>query len=481
MIQAMVIILAFTLPFVALFRSVLGKRVQALMRKTSQLADSTLATSGEAREVAATTKPRLIRLDGESIPAEADKARHAETRHSRSLFRRWWLYDAVGVASVFALWQLFFWSVGGELSNLSGINWVLLGYLIVISLRYTVYAGQYKDRAIRGAKHPGWIRRWLTVAIEQMFRALFHPRYSWILLLFLARVLYAGTATFFAAEIWVSLMVIVPMTLRLHIDRLAQKGPNLKLLILRVFGKDNSTILTFGALRNYWQHIGSTFTVVDPAYLRYKYRGHSEDHVSIVFFSGIAVAQVFGTPEFNAWWGIAIALSIIIILGYLVTTVVMYIQAPRSFAGNIPQMQDRLQRFMRRLRRLDLTFKDLDMYCFANTWRDAVALFVTSTDVVLMDLRGYSEQNKGCEYEVDFLFDNLTINRIVFLVDRDNDMQAVEKLILERWEHLKVGSPNLAVPDPVAAVYDIKDQSSADVKGLINILVAEATGKHSEF
>ena len=57
--------------------------------------------------------------------------------------------------------------------------------------------------------------------------------------------------------------------------------------------------LTFGAIRRYWQHLGPTFTVVDPSYIRYKYRGHSENQISVVFFSCLAWVWVFGTPEFS--------------------------------------------------------------------------------------------------------------------------------------------------------------------------------------
>jgi len=474
MIQAMFIILAVTLPVVAALRSVLSKRVQALMLRKSPQTGSGSPMSREASEVAAPTTPRVMLLDGGSLSGQDDEARYAETRQARSLFRRWWVYDAVGVSGVLAIWQLFFWSVGGQFSNLSAINWLGAGYLIVISLRYAFYVGQYKDRAIGGAKGPGWFRRWVGVAPEHLFRLLVHPRNSWYPLLFIVYSIYVAARTFIAWWFWASLILLVPLMLRVHLVRLARKSTNRRLLLLRVFGRDKSTILTFGAIRRYWQHIGPTFTVVDPSYLRYKYRGHSEDHVALAFFSCVAYAAVAGTPEFNAWWGIAVFLSAINILIYLVALVIMYLRAPRSFAASAAQVRERLQKFLRRPRRWDLSFKDLDMYCFENTWQDAIAAFVGSADVVLMDLRGYSVQNKGCETEINYLFDNFPIDRIVFLVDNETDNRAIEKLVRKLWELLEVNSPNLAVSEPVATVYDIKDQRAGDVKGLINILVAAA-------
>jgi hypothetical protein len=435
--------------------------------------------SREAPEVAAPTTPRVMLLDGASISAEADEARRAETRHARSLFRRWWVYDAVSVTGVLALWQLFFWGVGGRYSNLSAINWLGVGYLIVISLRYALYVGQYKDRAIRGAKRNGWFRRWVAVGPEHLFRLFVHPRNALYPLLFIVYSIYVAASTFWGWWFWASLTLLVPMLLRLHLTRLARKTTIRRLLLLRVFGRDKSTILTFGAIRRYWQHIGPTYTVVDPSYLRYKYRGHSEHHIAIAFFSCIVWAAVFGTPEFNAWWGIAVLLSVINILVYLAAIVVMYLRAPRSFAASTAQIRDRLQEFLRRPRRWDLSFKDLDMYCFDNTWQDAIAAFVDSADVVLMDLRGYSVQNKGCETEINYLFDNFPIDRIVFLIDNETDIRTIEKLVRGLWERLKLASPNLAVRDPVATVYDIKGQTAGDVKGLIDILVAAATRRQT--
>lgn len=463
MIQAIIIILAVTMPVVALFRAVLVKRVQALMLRTSPATASVPSLLDEAQEVTTPTTPRVVRLDSASIAPEADAARQAETLPARSLFRRSCLYDAVAVTSLFALWYF----------NRSDPEILLVAalFLILVSLRYALYAGKYKDQAIQSTAPHGWFRRWIGVAPEWIFRLLTHPRYAWYPLVLIAYLLYSAGQAVDGIEIWIAFWLIIPALLRVHIARLARKGTNRRLLILRVFGKDESTTLTFGAIRNFWQHIGSTFTVVDGAYIRYKYRSHSETQVEYAFFSCLAWISVFGTPEFNDWWGI----SLLLVLAYAVGCGIAYLRAPQSFATSATHIKERLQRFLHRPRRLDLTYKNLDMYCFDNTWKSAVAAFVAATDVVLMDLRGYSEQNKGCELEVNYLFDTTPINRIVFLVNGENNMQAVEDLVCTAWKRLHATSLNLATPDPVAKVYDIKDERRDDVRGLINTLVASAT------
>ena len=464
MIQAMFIILLVTMPVVAALRGVLGKRVQALMLRTSPATASVPPLLDESQEVAAKTTPRVARLDIASVSPATDAARQAQAQSALSLFRRSCLYDAVGVSAVFAIWYF-------EHEDPT-LRWVAAFFLVLVGLRYALYSGEYKDKAIKGTTPHGWFRRWIGVAPEGIFRILTHPRYAWYPLVFIAYGLYSAGQSVDGIEIWIGLLLIVPAALRMHIAMLARKGANRRLLILRVFGKDESTTLTFGAIRNYWQHIGSTFTVVDGSYIRYKYRSHSDTHVAYAFFACLAWAYLFGTPDFNDWWGIAFIISILLILAYAIGGGIAYLRAPRSFASSAPQIHERLEGFLRRPRRLDLTYKDLDMYCFDNTWKSAVAEFVSSADAVLMDLRGYSEQNKGCETEVNYLFDTTPINRIVFLVDGHTDTQAVEQLVHAAWKRLHKSSPNLAVPDPIATVYDIKDAGRDDVRGLIDTLAA---------
>jgi hypothetical protein len=474
LIQGMIIALLITMPVIYVLRMVLGKRAQALMLKSSPKEGNTRVLSGEIADQVAKTTPKLLELDRESIDPNSDTVRHAQTRGSLHLFRRWIIYDAVGVAGVLSLWQLFFWSVGGEAKNLLPVNYVSGGFIVLLCIRYFVYAGNYKDKALTGAQKAGWFRRWILIAPEQIIKTLIHPKYSLYPLLALVALINAGFSSFYAWQLWAGMAVIAPLLLHLHVMKLANKAPNRRLLILRVFGRDANMDLTFGAIRRYWQHIGSTFTVVDPSYIRYKYRGHSENQISVIFFSCLAWAWIFGTPAFNDWFYIGPIVGVIIVLGYIVAMIFMYLQAPHSFAKNRAQIDGRIEKFMQRPRRWDLSFKDLDMYCFDDTWEEAVSAFTESSDVVLMDLRGFSQQNKGCATEINFLFDTITLDRIVFLVDDENDAKAADEMIRDLWEKLKVGSPNLAITSPVATMFNIKGQNAEDVKGLINTLVTAA-------
>ena len=80
-----------------------------------------------------------------------------------------------------------------------------------------------------------------------------------------------------------------------------------------------------------------------------------------------------------------------------------------------------------------------------------------------MDLRGFSEKRKGCEYEIDFLFDTFPINRILFLVDNDTDRNFISQTILDRWDYLRVNSPNLSITEPVAKIFICHPESGIAV------------------
>jgi len=474
-----IIVTFITLPAMTAMRAILGRRVAELMLKRSPTATAAMAA---VQEVPAPTVPTVRVVEAASPAAQTDDARHAQTQQARALFRRWCMLDLSGAALVFVLPALVYLVSESPLDTIIGFGdfglggWVAL-YMLVVSLRYVFYARQYRNQAIRAAKRVGFFRRWVTMVFEQLFKAFFHPRYAWFpFAVFAMTVLWNSMFDWHSQLVFptVVLALAVHLGLRILVVRQAQTAANRRLLILRVFGRDANTELTFGALRRFWQHIGSSFTVVDRSYLGYKYRGHSEDHVAIVFFSCMPVAIIGlwsgNVPELEVWAGLGVMLGLMIILGYAVALAVLHIRAPRFFASDRSHIRTMLQGVLRRPRRWSLSFRELDMYCFDNTWRDAVAEFVAASDVVLMDLRGYSDTNKGCEYEVDFLFDSIPVDRITFLVDKGNDIQMVESLVMQRWEKLNKDSPNLKVRNPVITFYKSSNQGTADVRGLVNVL-----------
>jgi hypothetical protein len=65
----------------------------------------------------------------------------------------------------------------------------------------------------------------------------------------------------------------------------------------------------------------------------------------------------------------------------------------------------------------DGRFRVNEFFCDADTWRLVLQSLVRESDVVLMDLRGFSRQHQGCSYELGQLVDLVPIERVVLLVN----------------------------------------------------------------
>lgn len=90
-------------------------------------------------------------------------------------------------------------------------------------------------------------------------------------------------------------------------------------------------------------------------------------------------------------------------------------------------------------RRLDATdagadpdgrFRVNELFCISDTWQEAVTRLIDHTDVVLMDLRGFSLTNAGCIFELQTLVDTVPLDRVVLLVDNSTDQALLENILL---------------------------------------------------
>ncbi|MGH6623239.1 MAG: hypothetical protein ACREBN_04670 [Burkholderiaceae bacterium] len=80
-----------------------------------------------------------------------------------------------------------------------------------------------------------------------------------------------------------------------------------------------------------------------------------------------------------------------------------------------------------RLRAMDVNadpdgrFRIEEFFCFDNTWKPTLSALVGRASVVLMDLRGFTQANAGCVYELKQLASLGAIGRCVLVVDSTTD------------------------------------------------------------
>src|SRR5262245_55541971 len=69
----------------------------------------------------------------------------------------------------------------------------------------------------------------------------------------------------------------------------------------------------------------------------------------------------------------------------------------------------------------DLTYRVNEFFCYDDTWKMVLSRLVHDSDAVLMDLRGFSQKNAGCIFELHELARATSLDRVVFITDRSTD------------------------------------------------------------
>ncbi len=108
--------------------------------------------------------------------------------------------------------------------------------------------------------------------------------------------------------------------------------------------------------------------------------------------------------------------------------------------------------------------------------KPAVASLLPRSHAVLMDLRGFSSERRGCEYELRLLIDRFPIDRMLLITDQGSDRDALFALLGELWSKMSADSPNRALPAPVLAAYAPGVEDPGDVDRVLALLASRLPG-----
>lgn len=114
-----------------------------------------------------------------------------------------------------------------------------------------------------------------------------------------------------------------------------------------------------------------------------------------------------------------------------------------------------------------------EFFCHDNTWRATVRALARRSAVVLMDLRGFGRQNRGCEVELAMLLGEVPLARVLLLVDRTTRTAELQELLRSMWDRLPASSPNRDTSGPVLHLFQIEDTGEA-LRPLLSRLFAAA-------
>ncbi|MDH3379881.1 MAG: hypothetical protein OEQ39_23405, partial [Gammaproteobacteria bacterium] len=90
----------------------------------------------------------------------------------------------------------------------------------------------------------------------------------------------------------------------------------------------------------------------------------------------------------------------------------------------------------------DGRFRVNDFFCYDDTWRLALTTLVKHSDVVMLDLRGFTPANAGCIFELNELVNSTPLARIVLIIDATTDVRFLKEALQAAWSQLRQGSPN---------------------------------------
>ena len=435
-------------------------------------------------------------------------------RAEKRLFRQVCLAD-FGIALAYAVLPLLFGLLAFQEAATagSGMGLVLAGFTL---MRYLLHRGQFRAYNLSRSRPRQRVYRWLgrimygilmivtlgtgatavnLVYLPDILRAIFGPRMRMILsILFVA-----GTA-FYAIPILLSgqenkaeafgllCAAFLHACLFVALTRRLRKVAGLRLLILRVFKVDETSSFLFSGLMRYWRYFGNHLTIVDESLVR---QGYSNSFAQTVFLAfGLIAALlvaflIFLAPWIESrihhplsWGWNCVVVTVPALLAGWVTLRIGKLRIDSNFTRNLDQVLASLRSVEVYPRRLDLSFRHLRALCHNNTWFPAVRAFANRADVVLMDLRGYTEQRKGCQKEINFLFDAVPLAHLLLLVDTANDQTVVGHMLQGLWERLNNTSPNLSLPNPVVHLYQVQDNDKRDMQAILDrlIQIADADG-----
>jgi len=114
----------------------------------------------------------------------------------------------------------------------------------------------------------------------------------------------------------------------------------------------------------------------------------------------------------------------------------------------------------------DGRFRVNEFFCASGTWQGTVQALMATSDLVVMDLRGFSPANQGCVFELGALVDTVPIDRVVFLVDASTDEPFLQRTLDGIWRSMRADSPNAGAARATATLLATTGREAASVRAL---------------
>jgi len=362
------------------------------------------------------------------------------------------LYFNLAAGIGYILFPALFLYLNSQDQDKSSDQYYFLGTIFILYhlFRYDVFVNEITLEEKHGKDYFGIILRVLYGIIGFLVNLVvkFLPKSSYIYPIIFSMFFFGFAGFLMVENSQVGIGLLIAFALHIYLQfrlfKWVKSLNNYKLLILRVFNLESSTKFTFTGIWKYWKYIGSYLTVVDSSLLNLQKRKIWTNLIPILI-----LVMLFETLLSLLLKTIGIELGVknssisylLITIGLVIYFIYSYKQLNQSFIGNQNDLDRYILQIKKRPVNILATFRGHPVRCFDNTWSYVVSEFVQIADVILMDLRGYSESNKGCQKEVNHLLNLVPISKVTFLVG-EGDLSKVKNLIDESCQNMSVTSPN---------------------------------------
>ena len=144
----------------------------------------------------------------------------------------------------------------------------------------------------------------------------------------------------------------------------------------------------------------------------------------------------------------------------------------RRFIADPEDLAQRLSEAAPR-RDFDGRYRVADFFCHDDTWKLVLDRLAQDSDVVLMDLRGFGPENKGCIYEISTLLATVPLQRIILVVNQQTDDAFLRQTLATSWAAVPAGASNRSTANPNIRLFPLSRRR--DVAGLVQAVASAAT------
>lgn len=206
---------------------------------------------------------------------------------------------------------------------------------------------------------------------------------------------------------------------------------NTRLLLLRVFSLGKRSERLFDGVTKHWRYLGNVQLIAGP---------------------DLAMTTV-EPHEFLSFVGGGLAGS--------------FIDGPQALEARMNDLDVNPD--------VDGRFRVNDFFCYDDTWEMVLTRLVKESDVVMMDLRGFSPQNAGCVHELQELINVIPLQRVVLVHDDTTNLPFLRETLMRAWKNIKLQSPNFVASEAEVKLFFLPGLGSHQLQGLLACLTSAAS------